>query len=53
VVNTLVDEVKEPGYYSVIWHGKDTNGKSLPAGIYFCIIKAGKHRALRKMIRLK
>ena len=53
VVNTLVDGVKEPGYYSVAWHGKDTNGKSLPAGIYFCVIKAGKNGALRKIIRLK
>jgi len=53
VVNTLVDEIKEPGYYSVVWRGKDTNGRDLPSGIYFYAIKAGKNRVFGKIIRLK
>ena len=53
VVNTLVDGVKRPGYYSVVWHGRDINGKTLPSGIYFCVIEAGKNRVLRKIIKLK
>ena len=53
VVNTLVNEVEEPGYYSVVWRGRDINGRSLPSGIYFYVIKAGKNKALRKIIRLK
>ncbi len=53
VINTLVDEIKEPGYYSVVWRGKDTNGRDLPSGIYFYAIKAGKNRVFGKIIRLK
>jgi len=53
VVNTLVDEIKEPGYYSVVWRGKDTNGRDLPSGIYFYAIEAGKNRVFGKIIRLK
>ena len=53
VVNTLVDEIKEPGYYSVVWRGKDTNGRVLPPGIYFYAIEAGKNRVFGKIIRLK
>ena len=53
VINTLVNEPKEPGRYSIVWHGKDKHGRTLPAGIYFYRIKAGKNCALRKIIKLK
>ena len=53
VINTLVNEPKEPGCYSIVWHGKDKHGRTLPAGIYFYRIKAGKNCALRKIIKLK
>ncbi len=53
VINTLVNEPKEPGCYSIVWHGKNKHGRTLPAGIYFYRIKAGKNCALRKIIKLK
>jgi len=35
LVKTLVDEPKEPGYYSVNWDGKDQTGKRVSGGAYF------------------
>jgi len=46
-------KIKEPGYYSVVWRGKDTNGRDLPSGIYFYATEAGKNRVFGKIIRLK
>jgi hypothetical protein len=34
-VSTLVDETKEPGYYTVSWDGRDWNGHDVASGIYF------------------
>ena len=34
-VRTLVDEVKEPGYYTVTWDGKDSDGRQAASGVYF------------------
>ncbi len=53
LIKVLVDEKKSPGYYSVTWKGKDTQGRNVPPGIYFYLIKAGKNRAIKKMIKLK
>jgi hypothetical protein len=36
VVRTLVNELKGPGYYSVIWDGANDNGSAVSSGIYFC-----------------
>ena len=35
LVTTLVSEELSPGYYNVIWHGTDTIGRSVSAGVYF------------------
>jgi len=53
LIKVLVDEKKKPGFYSVTWQGKDTQGRNVPPGIYFYLIKAGKNRAIKKMIKLK
>jgi len=53
LIKVLVDEKKSPGYYSVTWKGEDARGKNVPPGIYFYLIKAGKNKAIKKMIKLK
>ncbi len=35
LVRTLVHEVSDPGYYRLIWDGKDNTGRVLSAGVYF------------------
>jgi poly(beta-D-mannuronate) lyase len=47
-IATLVNEYKPPGFYS-----KKLNASSLPSGIYFYQLKAGKFVETKKMILLK
>jgi M6 family metalloprotease-like protein len=47
-VATLVNQEKQPGYYSV-----EFNANNLPSGIYFYQLKAGNFNQVRKMILLK
>ncbi len=39
-VRTLVDEVRSPGSYQVIWNGKNEMGQNVQDGIYFVRLKA-------------
>ena len=34
-IMNLTDEIKRPGSYNVIWHGKDHNGIEVATGVYF------------------
>ncbi len=47
-VGTLVNEVKEPGYYEVTW-----NASAMPSGVYFFRINAGEFTAVKKMMLTK
>lgn len=35
VVQTLVDEIKTPGVYSIRWNGVDNLGREVASGVYF------------------
>ena len=52
-VKQLVNEVLSSGKHSVVWNGKDDNGKQAASGIYFYKIKAGPYSHSKKMILLK
>jgi hypothetical protein len=47
-VNTLVNEVKVPGSYSV-----DFNGTNLPSGIYFYKLQTENYSETKKMLLIK
>lgn len=47
-VSTLVNELQEAGYYDIKF-----DASSLPSGIYFYKLKAGKFTAVKKMILMK
>jgi len=38
-VRELIDEPATAGVFSVIWNGKDTFGKDLATGVYFCTMR--------------
>lgn len=48
VVATLVNEVKQPGEYSVRW-----NAEGAPSGLYFCRLTAGKFTDTKKLLLIK
>ena len=47
-VVTLVNEVKQPGEYNVMW-----NAANVPSGVYFYKITAGKFSSIRKLSIIK
>ena len=53
LVRTLVDQPQEPGYYRVVWDGRDDFGKEVTSGIYFYRLEAGSYTAIRKLILMK
>jgi len=53
LVRTLVNDVKQPGYYSVTWDGRDDVGRSMAAGIYFYQITTQTYSETKKAILVK
>jgi hypothetical protein len=52
-VKTLVNEDRLPGEYSVVWNGKDEEGKEVTSGIYFYRLKSEKFEKSMKMTLLR
>ncbi|MBD3289093.1 T9SS type A sorting domain-containing protein [candidate division KSB1 bacterium] len=48
-IRTLVDEVKEAGFYTVTWDGLDSDGFPVVSGLYFYRMHAGSFKTTRKM----
>ena len=53
LVRTLVDEVREPGSYTVYWDGRNDAGRQVASGVYFYRMRAGDFVQTRKMVLLK
>jgi hypothetical protein len=52
-VNTLVDENRSVGEYSVQWDGKDESGSSVASGVYFYQLEVGDFISSKKMVIIK
>ncbi|MDD5529295.1 MAG: FlgD immunoglobulin-like domain containing protein [bacterium] len=48
-VKTLVNSKMVPGYHTIKWNGRDTNGNKIASGIYFCKMESGNFKATRKL----
>jgi len=53
LVKTLVNEEKPKGNYSVVWDGRDDQGKEVSSGIYFYTLMTDNYRITKKMTLLK
>ncbi|MFB0517595.1 MAG: FlgD immunoglobulin-like domain containing protein [Candidatus Neomarinimicrobiota bacterium] len=53
LVNTLINETKQPGTYQVQWNGRDSQGQRMPSGVYFYSLDTGSYRAIKKMLLIK
>ncbi len=52
-VKTLVDDIKEPGFYESKWDGTNNNNINVATGVYIYRIMAGKFVMAKKMMFLK
>jgi len=52
-VKTLISDRLSAGEYSVVWDGRDDNGRNTGSGVYFYKMKNGIYTSSRKMILLK
>jgi parallel beta-helix repeat protein len=52
-VATLRDAHEEPGHKVIRWDGRGDSGSVVATGVYFCSMKAGETRQVRKMVVIK
>lgn len=52
-IATLIDFQQEPGYYQVVWDGRDELGRGACSGIYFYRLKAGDFTSVRRMVLIR
>lgn len=52
-VKTLVNELKAPSFYKVVWDGKNDNGESVATGMYFYKLVSGNYSKIVKMTLMK
>jgi methionine-rich copper-binding protein CopC len=52
-VATLVDEVRDPGYHTVLWNSTSQDGHSVSSGVYFVRMNAEKFTAVRNVMLMK
>ncbi|HPI24881.1 MAG TPA: choice-of-anchor J domain-containing protein [Candidatus Cloacimonadota bacterium] len=53
MVRRLESGAKSSGEHSVVWDGKDDNGKDQGSGVFFYKLKCGSYSGSKKMIMLK
>ena len=52
-IQTLVDQTKPSGKYTVSWDGTNQQGQIVPSGLYFYLLTAGEFSAKKKLMLLK
>lgn len=53
LVKSLFEGVVARGTHRVRWEGRDESGRSLPSGVYFCVMDARGFHQVRKLMILK
>jgi hypothetical protein len=53
MIRSLVNEAKTTGQHTVVWDGKDRQGKTVGNGVYQYVLKAGTHKETRRMTLTK
>jgi hypothetical protein len=49
-IKTLVNELKDAGYYTVHWNGRSQDNQSVSNGVYFCRMVAGEYISVKKIL---
>ena len=53
LVKQLVNEEQDAGSYTAYWNGKNELGNKMGTGIYFCVVNAGSHKNVSKILSIK
>ena len=53
LVAVLDEGAREPGHHELVWDGRDSCGRSMPAGTYLLRVLAGTTSESRRMVLLK
>jgi hypothetical protein len=53
LVEVLVNEVQQPGNFTLNWDGKDENGKHMASGVYIYQMNAGSFQSAKKMVLVR
>lgn len=53
LVRNITNEVLEPGIYTRVWDGQNSNGETVSSGIYIYRLDAGEFSQTRRMLFLK
>lgn len=54
VIRTLVEGNRSAGTHTIIWDGRDSHGRSVPNGAYFCQLRSAANvEAMKPMLLLK
>ncbi|MBD3349161.1 MAG: hypothetical protein GF400_08205, partial [Candidatus Eisenbacteria bacterium] len=53
LVRTLVDDQSTGGVYEAVWHGRDSGGREVASGIYFCRAEVGEVSEIRKLVLIR
>ncbi len=53
LVAKLIDDVKRPGTYNIMWYGKNLHDQRLSSGIYFYRLETDKFIQTKKLVLLK
>ncbi len=52
-ITTLANETQAAGTHSIVWNGRDRDGRPVASGVYFYRLRAGDVEQTKKMILLK
>jgi hypothetical protein len=53
IVRNLMNELKDPGSYTVNWNGKNSKGNTVTTGMYFVVMKTANYSKVIKALMVK
>lgn len=53
LVRTLVDQFQNAGLHSVIWNGRDIQGRTVARGVYFSCLRLGNEQMTSQLLYIK
>jgi len=53
LVRTVVDEAMAPGAHAVSWDARDNRGRTVPAGAYYCVLRADGEKLEARVVILR